>query len=52
MSILPSYPDAEKKKPKKKKKAVTQTEPPTVPISTLYKNGQYPVGEIQDYVNE
>ncbi|GAA5914995.1 methionine aminopeptidase [Sporobolomyces salmoneus] len=53
-----------KKKPKKKKKAtngaagvvegplIPQTEPPTVPVSKQYKNGQYPVGECHDYIND
>jgi len=55
----------EKKKPKKKKKAganggvpavsgpsIAQTEPPTIPVSQQYKNGQYPIGECHDYLNE
>ncbi|KAK4058416.1 Methionine aminopeptidase 2 [Microbotryomycetes sp. JL221] len=42
----------EKKKPKKKKKTVVQTEPPTVPVSQFFKNGQYPVGECHDYLND
>ncbi|GAA5890339.1 hypothetical protein JCM5296_002793 [Sporobolomyces johnsonii] len=48
-----------KKKPKKKKKAagpgapaVAQTEPPTVPVSQMYRNGQYPVGETHEYLND
>ncbi|GAA5843745.1 hypothetical protein JCM5353_008314 [Sporobolomyces roseus] len=55
-----------KKKPKKKKKAggangaipavsgpsVPQTEPPTIPVSQQYKNGQYPIGECHDYLND
>ncbi|SGY46855.1 BQ5605_C001g00476 [Microbotryum silenes-dioicae] len=43
-----------KKKPKKKKKASTstQTEPPTIPVSKFFKPSAYPVGEIQNYVND
>ncbi|GJN87298.1 hypothetical protein Rhopal_000246-T1 [Rhodotorula paludigena] len=42
---------AEKKKPKKKKKAtVVQTEPPTVPVSRFFKDGNYPVGEECEYI--
>lgn len=42
-----------KKKNKKKKKGPkTQTEPPTVPVSKIYTNKVYPVGECHDYVNE
>ncbi|KPV76503.1 uncharacterized protein RHOBADRAFT_52500 [Rhodotorula graminis WP1] len=41
-----------KKKPKKKSKkaAVKQTDPPTVPVSRFFKDGNYPVGELHDYV--
>ena len=37
--------------PKKetKKKATVQTDPPTVPISQLFPNGQFPVGQIMDH---
>ncbi|GAA5855869.1 hypothetical protein JCM8547_000393 [Rhodosporidiobolus lusitaniae] len=44
----------EKKKPKKKKKAaaVFQTEPPTIPVSRLFKDGNYPVGETHEYLND
>jgi len=49
-----------KKKPKKKKKggaggaggAKTQSDPPRVPVSQLFGNGQYPEGEICDYKND
>jgi hypothetical protein len=45
-----------KKKPKKKKKVVNQqgiqTEPPTIPVATLFPNGLYPIGELQDYKEE
>ncbi|CEG71965.1 Putative Methionine aminopeptidase [Rhizopus microsporus] len=42
-----------KKKNKKKKKGPkTQTEPPTVPVSKIYTNKVYPVGECHDYVND
>jgi methionyl aminopeptidase len=29
-----------------------QSEPPTIPVSQFYKDGNYPVGEIQEYLNE
>ncbi|CAD5114434.1 DgyrCDS3566 [Dimorphilus gyrociliatus] len=39
-----------KKKKKKKKGSVkTQTDPPTIPIREIFKDNQYPIGEIQDY---
>ncbi|KAI8086640.1 peptidase M24, structural domain-containing protein [Halteromyces radiatus] len=39
-----------KKKNKKKKKGPkTQTEPPTVPVSKIFTNAIYPVGECHDY---
>jgi len=48
-----------KRKPRKKKKAGAgpsaangQTSPPRVPISQLFPNGQYPEGEICDYLND
>eukprot|EP01132_Coremiostelium_polycephalum_P002619 gene2619-3246_t len=52
-----------KKKKKKKKKSATtaavvgapakeQTNPPTVPVSEIYPNGVYPLGEICEYKNE
>ncbi|KAK4699945.1 methionyl aminopeptidase, partial [Phenoliferia sp. Uapishka_3] len=54
-----------KKKPKSKKKApgaapsmtsaqacALQSEPPRKPVSTFFKNNIYPVGEIQEYVND
>ncbi|KAJ5339215.1 hypothetical protein N7452_005943 [Penicillium brevicompactum] len=43
-----------KRKPKKKKKAgaKVQSEPPRVPVSNLFPNGQYPEGEIVEYLNE
>merc|ERR1711892_53392 len=42
---------AKKKKNKKKKDAqpIQQTDPPTLPISQLYPNGQFPVGQIMDH---
>jgi len=42
---------AKKKKNKKKKDATPtqQTDPPTLPISQLFPNGQYPVGQIMDH---
>ena len=53
--------EATKKKKKKKKRAnksttsttsLQQTDPPSIPITQLYPNGQYPIGEIQEYKNE
>ncbi|KAL8279136.1 hypothetical protein RQP46_008392 [Phenoliferia psychrophenolica] len=54
-----------KKKPKKKKKApgsapsmtsaqatALQSEPPRKPVSTFFKSNIYPVGEIQEYLND
>jgi methionyl aminopeptidase len=50
-----------KKKKNKKKKKVSngpvkmqgiQSEPPTVPVSKLFPNNIYPVGEIQEYKDE
>jgi methionyl aminopeptidase len=42
-----------KKKNKKKKKAGSkQTEPPTVPVSKLFPDSNFPLGEIQEYTNE
>ena len=48
-----------KKKPKKKKKAAgagggakVQTSPPRVPVSQLFTNGEYPVGEEVEYKND
>jgi len=46
-----------KKKKKRKKKGgkggtIEQTDPPTVPITTLFPNEDYPVGEIQDYKDD
>merc|ERR1712130_1085106 len=32
-----------------KKKTTVQTDPPTVPISQLFPNGQFPVGQIMDH---
>ncbi|KAG0667479.1 Methionine aminopeptidase 2 [Rhodotorula mucilaginosa] len=46
----------EKKKSNKKKKkggaAVQQTEPPTVPVTKFFKDGQFPVGETHEYLND
>ena len=45
-----------KKKPKKKSgsshKVEQQTEPPTVGLSKLFPDGNYPEGELQDYKDE
>ncbi|KAJ9491116.1 Methionine aminopeptidase 2-2 [Penicillium thymicola] len=45
-----------KKKPKKKGKkkggAKVQSEPPRVPVCNLFPNGQYPEGEIVEYLND
>ena len=42
-----------KKKPKKKKATPkSQSDPPRVPIATLFPNDQYPVGEEVEYKNE
>ncbi|RDW57143.1 methionine aminopeptidase 2 [Aspergillus mulundensis] len=43
-----------KRKSKKKKKggAKVQSSPPRVPVSNLFPNGQYPEGEIVEYLNE
>ncbi|MCJ1485328.1 Methionine aminopeptidase 2 [Schaereria dolodes] len=45
-----------KRKPKKKKAAgagpKTQSSPPRVILSSLFPNGQYPEGELQEYRNE
>jgi len=42
-----------KRKPKKKKGgAKKQTEPPRIPITTLFPNNQFPEGEIVEYKNE
>jgi methionyl aminopeptidase len=32
--------------------SVTQTEPPTIPVSKFFPNGNYPEGELQDYKDE
>jgi methionyl aminopeptidase len=42
-----------KRKPKKKKKAATQqSSPPRVPLSELFANKDYPVGELQNYSDD
>lgn len=42
-----------KRKPKKKTKApTTQTSPPSVPLTTLFPNGEYPHGEESEYRDE
>ncbi|KAF2085878.1 peptidase M24A, methionine aminopeptidase [Saccharata proteae CBS 121410] len=44
-----------KRKPRKKKKAgaaKVQSDPPRVPISQLFSNGQYPEGQIEEYRDE
>ena len=47
---------AKKKKKKKnnnkKKKKPTQTEPPRIGVSKFYSNGQYPLGEVQEYAED
>ncbi|KAI0334393.1 peptidase M24A methionine aminopeptidase [Cubamyces sp. BRFM 1775] len=41
-----------KKKKKTKKKKAEQTEPPTVGLSKLFPDGNYPEGELQDYKDD
>ncbi|KAG0740242.1 hypothetical protein G6F57_001925 [Rhizopus arrhizus] len=41
-----------KNKKKNKKGPKTQTEPPTVPVSKIYTNKVYPVGECHDYIDD
>ncbi|KAH9897862.1 peptidase M24A methionine aminopeptidase [Cubamyces lactineus] len=41
-----------KKKKKTKKKKVEQTEPPTVGLSKLFPDGNYPEGELQEYKDD
>ncbi|KAJ1565676.1 hypothetical protein HK096_000357 [Nowakowskiella sp. JEL0078] len=43
---------AESDLPVKSSGEIKQTEPPTVPVSKFFANGLYPVGEIQEYINE
>jgi hypothetical protein len=46
---------AKTKKKEKKGKGdapTEQTEPPSIPVSTLYPDGNYPEGEWQDYISE
>lgn len=63
--VVVCSPKTEKKKSKKKKSKaanstqsavvgplIPQTEPPTVPVSRQYKNGQYPIGECHPYLDE
>lgn len=38
-----------RKKPKKKTPAAKQSNPPRIPLSDLFANGQYPLGEVQQY---
>ncbi|KAF9419181.1 Methionine aminopeptidase 2 [Podila epigama] len=45
-------PGKKKKKKSKKKKKVKQTEPPTIPVSALFPNKIYPVGELCDYKDD
>jgi len=42
-------PNAKKKKNKKKKSGKTQTDPPTIPISELFPNGNFPEGQIMEH---
>ncbi|KAH9920256.1 peptidase M24A methionine aminopeptidase [Epithele typhae] len=41
-----------KKKKKPKKKKLEQTEPPSIGLSRLFSDGNYPEGEIQDYKDD
>jgi hypothetical protein len=41
-----------KKNKKKKKTGSKQTEPPTIPVSKLFPDNNFPIGEIQEYANE
>ncbi|TDL28075.1 peptidase M24A, methionine aminopeptidase [Rickenella mellea] len=41
-----------KKKKKPKKKKIEQTDPPRIPVSKFYPDGNYPEGEIQEYKND
>ncbi|KAI0361032.1 peptidase M24A methionine aminopeptidase [Trametes cingulata] len=41
-----------KKKKKSKKKKLEQTEPPTIGLSKLFPDGNYPEGELQDYKDD
>lgn len=41
-----------KKKKKPKKKLVVQSDPPRIPLSKLFPDGEYPEGELQDYKDE
>ena len=53
--VIGTRPTEKKKSNKKKKKggaAVQQTEPPTVPVTKFFKDGQFPVGETHEYLNE
>lgn len=52
-SLLPKKKKNKKKKPKKKKKApAAQTEPPSVLISQLFPNNNYPKGEEVEYKDD
>lgn len=58
LTIGPILADKKKKKKKSKKRskkkggAKVQSEPPRVPVSNLFPNGQYPEGEIVEYLND
>jgi methionyl aminopeptidase len=41
-----------KKKKHSKKKKLVQSDPPRIGLSKFFPDGQYPVGEIQEYKNE
>ncbi|KAI9056974.1 peptidase M24A methionine aminopeptidase [Trametes sanguinea] len=41
-----------KKKKKSKKKKLEQTEPPTIPVSKFFPDGNYPEGELQEYKDD
>jgi len=41
-----------KKKPKKKKAGTAQTEPPTIGLTKLFLDGNYPEGELQEYKDD
>merc|ERR1712156_1202363 len=38
-----------KKKKNKNKKKKVQTDPPTIPVSQLFRDGNFPIGEIMDH---
>ena len=44
-----TQPKKKKNKKKKEAKPSKQTDPPTIPVSVLFPNGQFPVGQIMDH---